>query len=82
LKDDLLCHIFVYSTIANMSSSLAIKYSLLSIFISFGPYFVKSTLSPGFTSSGIIFPAAVLRPLPVAITLPCSDLSFSAVSGS
>src|SRR3989338_3036781 len=64
-----------------MSSSLAIKYSLLSILISFGPYLVKITMSPFLTSRCIFLPSLSRRPAPTATTLPFSERSFSAVSG-
>jgi hypothetical protein len=56
------------------------RYSSPSSLISWPEYLPKRTLSPSFTSSGVILPSFSTRPLPTAITLPCCGFSL-AVSG-
>ena len=53
-----------------MSDSFIILNSLPSIFTSVPDHLPKRTLSPTFTSIGIIFPSSVFAPPPTATTLP------------
>jgi len=48
--------------IAKISSSLAIKYSFPSTFISFGPYLENKTFCPGLIDTGIICPCLFFAP--------------------